>query len=407
MADGFILEESRDEGGFGRSTALHESLLGDDDAPAPLEAPPISNAATVTALPSRGGSAAHDSYVQLSNEDTPPGYPHPDDGERQHRERAASELAMARQMANARSFQEKVAEDEDAVKKMAVQEASDLEMAMKMQLEVENDAGSHVQSQEASDAELAAKLQARFGGDEPLAETDPSVPAGSTEAPRVTKKITVRVTVPPQVAAGQQLVVNVPNHGKYSVTVPDGAASGSQFLVHISTVICTTISTSVERPSAGLQGGVASSPAPAAAGPAHFSSPAQPTVPSEAPAEKTEARASREPPYSSGAAPVEEPPLPPDWERASLPDGRVFYVCHKTRTTHWSIPTPPPYPASETPGTAGDGGPTVSDTGSSAAVDPRVAMIMEAGFSEEQAIAVLAIDNVNTAEEAINALLDS
>lgn len=31
-------------------------------------------------------------------------------------------------------------------------------------------------------------------------------------------------------------------------------------------------------------------------------------------------------------------PLPPGWEEAFMPDGRVYYLDHNTRTTHWALP---------------------------------------------------------------------
>jgi len=49
---------------------------------------------------------------------------------------------------------------------------------------------------------------------------------------------------------------------------------------------------------------------------------------------------------------MNQPPLPPSWEEKRAPDGRVYYVDHRTKTTHWERPThtmaavnrPPPAP---------------------------------------------------------------
>mmetsp|Transcript_14812 Transcript_14812/g.45769 ORF Transcript_14812/g.45769 Transcript_14812/m.45769 type:complete len:473 (+) Transcript_14812:320-1738(+) len=40
------------------------------------------------------------------------------------------------------------------------------------------------------------------------------------------------------------------------------------------------------------------------------------------------------PPSASG--------LPPHWERKTAPDGRTYYVDHRTKTTHWQLPTTAP-----------------------------------------------------------------
>eukprot|EP01052_Picozoa_sp_SAG31_P034028 SAG31_NODE_3918_length_3751_cov_31.273001_1_plen_148_part_00 len=34
----------------------------------------------------------------------------------------------------------------------------------------------------------------------------------------------------------------------------------------------------------------------------------------------------------------QQQPLPPGWEMKTAPDGRQYFVDHRTRTTHWSLP---------------------------------------------------------------------
>lgn len=48
-------------------------------------------------------------------------------------------------------------------------------------------------------------------------------------------------------------------------------------------------------------------------------------------------------PQANGAAAVKEDddtvgPLPKDWEKRVQPDGRVYFVNHKNRTTQWEDP---------------------------------------------------------------------
>lgn len=376
-------------------TGLHESLLGDEDEPLPPVPEPARR--PVTAAAPRVGlmpSKAHDAYVQLSS--TEGGAPEVLGEVDRDRERHASEVAMARQVANAKSFQQHIAGEEEALKKIVRQEEKDMEMAMRLQLEAENDMRSHSLSQEESDAQLAARLQARFG--DVSAMSAPTTGRGnSVTQPPVTKKVTVRVTVPPGVAPGEQLVVNVPNHAKYNVTVPEGAREGAQFLVEITSVINVTITVSLDNKQASAAG------PPPSPGPSSAAAPPGPAAP---------------PPASSGAA---EPPLPSGWERATLPDGRVFYVCHRTKTTHWSLPElpaePPPYPGSEggppaasvaaaAPPPAPSSTPSRDDTVAQPSKSELVKQIMEAGFSEDQALCALAIDHVHTAEDAVIFLLD-
>jgi len=45
------------------------------------------------------------------------------------------------------------------------------------------------------------------------------------------------------------------------------------------------------------------------------------------------------PAYAAPPPPVyTEPPLPPGWEAKTAADGRVYYVDHNTKTTHWERP---------------------------------------------------------------------
>ena len=252
-----------------QGNGLEESLLGDEPpepvAPptsVPARPPPV--AAALSGL-TTSASRAHDAYVQLGSTEEAHAPEAVGEFDREDRERSASEVAMARQMANARSFQTHIAGEEEALKKIVRQEEKDMEMAMRLQMEAESDVRSHSQSQEESDAALAAKLQARFGNTATASSPAPST-AASTPPP-VTKKVTVRVTVPPNVGPGQQLVVNVPNHAKYSVTVPAGAVPGSQFLVHITSVTNVTITVALDKP------------APAVARPAASAVPAAPAAP--------------------------------------------------------------------------------------------------------------------------------
>ncbi|XP_015262187.1 PREDICTED: NEDD4-like E3 ubiquitin-protein ligase WWP2 [Gekko japonicus] len=54
-----------------------------------------------------------------------------------------------------------------------------------------------------------------------------------------------------------------------------------------------------------------------------------------------------EPPPTSGTPPASQPAvqalevLPPGWEQRELPNGRVYYVDHNTKTTTWERPLPP------------------------------------------------------------------
>ena len=43
---------------------------------------------------------------------------------------------------------------------------------------------------------------------------------------------------------------------------------------------------------------------------------------------------------NSGSGRAQPPALPPGWERRLTPAGRPYYVDHNTRTTHWELPGP-------------------------------------------------------------------
>eukprot|EP00903_Cladosiphon_okamuranus_P005757 g5709.t2 len=45
----------------------------------------------------------------------------------------------------------------------------------------------------------------------------------------------------------------------------------------------------------------------------------------------------------------EEPPLPPGWEERMSAEGKVFYINHNDRTTHWTRPDPPPVQPDDSP----------------------------------------------------------
>ena len=136
-----------------RGNGLEESLLGDEPpepvAPptsVPARPPPV--AAALAGLTSASTSRTHDAYVQLGSTEDAHAPSAMGEVEREGRERSASEVAMARQMANARSFQTHIAGEEEALKKIVRQEEKDMEMAMRLQLEAENDVRSHSHSQE-------------------------------------------------------------------------------------------------------------------------------------------------------------------------------------------------------------------------------------------------------------------
>eukprot|EP00752_Nemacystus_decipiens_P003934 g3602.t1 len=44
-----------------------------------------------------------------------------------------------------------------------------------------------------------------------------------------------------------------------------------------------------------------------------------------------------------------EPPLPPGWEERMSAEGKVFYINHNDRTTHWTRPDPPPVQPDDSP----------------------------------------------------------
>ncbi|CAN0503947.1 unnamed protein product, partial [Ectocarpus sp. 12 AP-2014] len=44
-----------------------------------------------------------------------------------------------------------------------------------------------------------------------------------------------------------------------------------------------------------------------------------------------------------------EPPLPPGWEERMSAEGKVFYMNHNDKTTHWTRPDPPPVQPNDSP----------------------------------------------------------
>ena len=60
-------------------------------------------------------------------------------------------------------------------------------------------------------------------------------------------------------------------------------------------------------------------------------------------------------PAAAGRGAEDVPPLPPGWEARRSAKGRIFYLDHNTRTTHWKPPTrgaPPAPPAAPSPAAA-------------------------------------------------------
>ena len=60
-------------------------------------------------------------------------------------------------------------------------------------------------------------------------------------------------------------------------------------------------------------------------------------------------------PAAAGRGAEDVPPLPPGWEARRSAKGRIFYLDHNTRTTHWKPPTsgaPPAPPAPHSPAAA-------------------------------------------------------
>ncbi|KAM9228031.1 NEDD4-like E3 ubiquitin-protein ligase WWP2 [Leptosomus discolor] len=89
-----------------------------------------------------------------------------------------------------------------------------------------------------------------------------------------------------------------------------------------------------ERPAAG-----ASVPTPAASSMADSSvAPALPALPSSGEAE--EAASGSSAPLARAAV-LALDALPPGWEQRELPNGRVYYVDHNSKTTTWERPLPP------------------------------------------------------------------
>lgn len=105
---------------------------------------------------------------------------------------------------------------------------------------------------------------------------------------------------------------------KYYVQVPQGVPEGGMFQCKVP-IVATPV--------------FAQAPQPVMAAP----------VPQQQPAMAAPMPQQQQAPPPAYPAPppaYEEPPLPPGWEEKKMPDGRVYYIDHNTKSTHWERPPP-------------------------------------------------------------------